>query len=175
MRAGGLKTRDAAWIDVNLTGDLPALGSLAGLDQARLAGSLGGLLQGRQNARGGSSRPECRFVTWPRSVAMVREPRLAKNASASVRGTIAGKLERLDIAEMAVVTPYGQIEGTGPVTDLTGTPRFDLHGTLSPDWKALSDLLAQKVEPHASITGSPRAWRLPARCRSRAPRTCSRE
>ena len=56
------------------------------------------------------------------------------------------------------MTPYGQIEGAGPVTDLARTPRFDLRGTLSPDWKALSELLARKVEPNASITGSPRVW-----------------
>jgi translocation and assembly module TamB len=58
------------------------------------------------------------------------------------------------------VTPFGQVEGAGPVTDLAGTPRFDLKGTLSPDWKALSELLARKLEPNASITGSPRTWRV---------------
>src|SRR5208337_4838095 len=52
VRVGGLKTRDAAWLDVSLTGDVPALSSLAGLDQPRLAGLLSGLLQGRQNAEG---------------------------------------------------------------------------------------------------------------------------
>ncbi len=160
IRAGGLKTRDAAWIDVNLTGDLPALANLAGLDQAKLAGSLGGRLQGRQNASGW----EVAAGVQVRDLAQLgrdgARTELARNTSASVRGAIAGKLERFDIAEMTVVTPYGQVTGAGPVTDLAGTPRLDLHGMLSPDWKVISDLLAQKVEPHASIAGMPRAWRL---------------
>ena len=160
VRAGGLKTRDAAWLDVNLTGDATALGSLAGLDQSRLAGLLTGLLQGRQNPEGW----EFAAGVQVRDLAQVgrdgARTELAKNAAASVRGTIARKFERLDISELAVVTPYGQIEGAGPVTDLAGTPRFDLHGMLSPDWKALSELLARKIEPKASITGSPRTWRI---------------
>ena len=52
VRAGGLKTRDAAWLDVNLIGDVSALGSLAGADQTQLAGSLSGRVQGRQNTEG---------------------------------------------------------------------------------------------------------------------------
>ena len=144
IRAGGLKTRDAAWIDVNLTGDLPALANLAGLDQAKLAGSLGGRLQGRQNASGWDVAAGVQVRDLAQLGRDGARTELARNASASVRGAIAGKLERFDIAEMAVVTPYGQVTGTGPVTDLTGTPHLDLHGTLSPDWKAISDLLAQE-------------------------------
>jgi len=160
VRVGGLKTRDAAWLDVNLTGDVPALSSLAGPDQPRLAGSLSGLLQGRQNAEGWEFAAGVQVRDLAQLSGDGARTELAKNAAASVRGTIARKFERLDFSELAVVTPYGQIEGAGPVTDLAGTPRFDLRGTLSPDWKALSELLARKVEPNASITGSPRAWRI---------------
>ena len=31
---------------------------------------------------------------------------------------------------------------------------------VSPDWKALTTLLAREVEPNASISGSPRSWKL---------------
>ena len=160
VRAGGLKTRDAAWLDVNLAGDATALGSLAGLDQARLAGSITGLLRGRKNGGGWEFAAGVQVQNLAQLGREGARTDLAKNASASVRGTIAGKLERLDLTEMAVVTPYGQIQGAGLVTDLAGTPRFDLSGTLSPDWETLTELLAQKVEPKASITGSPRVWRL---------------
>jgi len=160
VRLGGLKTRDAAWLDVNLKGDVPALCSLAGLDQARLAGLLSGLVKGRQNAEGWEFAAGVQVRELAQLGKDGARTELAKNASASVRGTVAKKFERLDFSELAVVTPYGQIEGAGPVTDLAGTPRFDLRGTLSPDWKALSELLARKVEPKASITGSPRAWRM---------------
>ena len=52
------------------------------------------------------------------------------------------------------------IEGAGSATGLSGTPAFDLKGMFSPDWQALTDLLARKVEPNASISGGPRQWRL---------------
>jgi translocation and assembly module TamB len=58
------------------------------------------------------------------------------------------------------VTPFGSVEGSGPVTDLRGSPSFDLKGMISPDWKVLSERLAREVEPNASISGSPRAWRV---------------
>ena len=77
-----------------------------------------------------------------------------------MRARVAKKLERVDFSELAIVTPYGRIEGSGPVKELRGAPSFDLKGTFSPDWKALTERLARDVEPHASITGSPRAWRL---------------
>ena len=92
-----------------------------------------------------------------------------------MRGNYVKKAGRLDLSELAVVTPYGKVEGNGPITDLAGTPRFDLKGTLSPDWKVLTDLLAKKVEPNASIAGTPRAGssRARFRARARARRTCS--
>ncbi len=97
-------------------------------------------------------------------LARMSEPKdrtiLARDASASVRGLLTSKLDRLEIAKLEVVTPYGRLDGAGPVHDLAGHPRFDLRGSLAPDWKALTDLLAERVEPGASISGSPRGWRL---------------
>ena len=61
------------------------------------------------------------------------------------------------MSELAVVSPWGRIEGAGSATGLSGTPAFDLKGMFSPDWQALTDLLARKVEPNASISGGPRA------------------
>ena len=81
---------------------------------------------------------------------------LAEQSAFSMRGNYVKKAGRIDLSELAVVTPYGKVEGNGPITDLAGTPRFDLKGTLSPDWKVLTDLLAKKVEPNASIAGTPR-------------------
>ena len=160
VRMGGLQSSNAPWLDVNFTGDVPALAGLAGLHQAQLAGSLSGRLQERQNAAGWEFAADVQVHELCQIGREGARTELAKAASASVRGTVARKFERLDLAELAVVTPYGQIDGAGPVTDIANVPRFDLHGSLSPDWKALTELLARKVEPNASITGSPRAWRL---------------
>jgi translocation and assembly module TamB len=85
---------------------------------------------------------------------------LAEKASASLRAGYSRKLDQLDMSELAVVSPWGRIEGAGSATGLSGTPAFDLKGMFSPDWQALTSLLARKVEPNASITGRPREWRL---------------
>ena len=99
-------------------------------------------------------------MTWRRLGEKGKREVLADDTTASVRARIAPKLERVDFSELAVVTPYGRLEGSGPVTDLRGSPSFDLKGTFSPDWKVLSERLARDVEPNASISGSPRAWRV---------------
>ncbi|MGC8642454.1 MAG: hypothetical protein ACP5XB_21545 [Isosphaeraceae bacterium] len=81
-------------------------------------------------------------------------------ATLAVRARIAHEFERLELSELAVVTPYGRLEGSGQVKDLTGSPSFDLSGVVTPDWKALTETLAREVEPKASISGAPRSWRV---------------
>ncbi len=56
--------------------------------------------------------------------------------------------------------PYLLVEGAGEVRDLTSRPDLDLQGSLSPDWKEIGALLAQKIEPRARIAGRPRGWQL---------------
>ncbi len=52
IRLGGLKSRDAAWLEVNLVGELSGLGLGANASSAGLAGQLSGLIQGRQSPDG---------------------------------------------------------------------------------------------------------------------------
>ena len=160
VRLGGLKSPGSAWLEVNLVGELAGLG-LGANDRSRgLEGRLGGLIQGRQNADGWDVGARLQVHDLTRPGEQGKGQLLAEESTASVRARVARKLDRIDFSELAIVTPYGRIEGSGPVTDLRGAPSFDLRGTFSPDWKALSERLARDVEPNASIAGSPRDWRL---------------
>ena len=76
------------------------------------------------------------------------------------RATLAMKAKRLDLAELAVVTPFVRAAGAGTIRELGETPVVDLKGDLSPDWEGLTRTLASKVEPNASISGQACPWRL---------------
>ncbi len=64
IHAGGFKTRDAAWFEARLNGDVAALSRLAKWEQP-LDGALAGSVSGRQGGAAGSSPPACRSMTWP--------------------------------------------------------------------------------------------------------------
>jgi hypothetical protein len=68
--------------------------------------------------------------------------------------------DRLDLTELAVKLPYVQVKGAGAIRSLTGNSQLDLKGTLNPDWRALTAILAEEVEPNARIAGQPRPWRV---------------
>ena len=160
VRAGNLKTPRAAWVEASLAGDVAKLLPPKKADQPQMAGSLNALVQVRQGEEGWDLGARVRLVDLARVLPDGSRQVLADESAFSMRGNYVKKAGRLDLSELAVVTPYGKVEGNGPITDLAGTPRFDLKGTLSPDWKVLTDLLAKKVEPNASIAGTPRAWQL---------------
>jgi translocation and assembly module TamB len=160
IRAGGLRAREASWLEVTLAGELAALLPPTNPDQTRLTGELSGLLQGRQNQDGWDFGAQVQLQKLARVDATGARRAFADEAGASLRGRLGKKLERLDFSELAIVTPYGRAEGAGSVLDVASEPRFDLKGMLSPDWKALTRLMAARIEPGASISGSPRAWRI---------------
>ncbi|QEH38289.1 hypothetical protein OJF2_68870 [Aquisphaera giovannonii] len=157
VRVSGLKSRDAAAVDAQLAGDLSRLG-LDGWGQGRLAGRLEGLIQGRQDASGWDLGARVQVRELATLDGQGGRQLLADEVSAGLRGKVLGKLESVDLAEIGLITPYGRIQGGGTVADLKSEPKLDLKGTLSPDWTVLSDLLARKVEPNASMSGSDRAW-----------------
>jgi translocation and assembly module TamB len=160
IRAGGLSTRSAAWFDVKLAGELAGL--LASADRSReqgyIAGEMAALFQGKQGDEGWELGARVRFRDVSRIDAEGNSKSLAESAGVDARALVANELDRLALRELSVVTPYGRLEGAGRATGLRSSPQLDLKGTLSPDYTALSRLLAENVEPHASISGSPRAW-----------------
>lgn len=70
--------------------------------------------------------------------------------------------DRLDLTEVGLTLPFFRVRGAGVIGDLTGKSQLDLKGTLDPDWRALTALLADRVEPKARIAGQPRPWHLAA-------------
>ena len=160
IRGGGFKSRGAAWLEANLVGNLAGLGLAESSDKTRVDGRLKALLHARQSPEGWDLGARAEVFDVSRIDDQGERQALADKASASLRAGYSRKLDQLEMSELAVVSPWGRIEGAGSATDLSGTPAFDLKGMFSPDWQALTDLLARKVEPNASISGGPREWRL---------------
>src|SRR5262249_55218939 len=148
IKVTGLKSRDAALAEVQLAGDLSNL-ELGGNGAGRIGGRLEGLIQGRQEPDGWDLGARVQVKELATLDGQGGRQVLFDEASAGLRGKLAGELERVDLSEIALVTPYGRVQGGGTVTQLKADPKVDLKGSLSPDWKTLSDLLARKVEPNA--------------------------
>ncbi len=78
----------------------------------------------------------------------------------AAKANYAPALDRLDLTELGVKSPYLALDGAGRVLHLTEAPELDLRGMLGVDWPAVEQRLASEIEPGARITGQPRAWRL---------------
>jgi translocation and assembly module TamB len=161
LSAGGFRSKGAAWFEANLTGDLAAVQEQAGLGDGSVGGRLAGIVQGRQN----QDAWDLGFRVQGRELA--RQPaepdaplQEIGEVEVQARATLATKAKRLELAELAVVTPYVRAEGAGTIHKLGDTPEVDLKGNVSPDWDGLTKMLASKVEPNASISGRASPWRL---------------
>jgi translocation and assembly module TamB len=77
-----------------------------------------------------------------------------------VKARYESRPDQLEIREMALQVPYGQLDGTGTIAGLTAGPHVELAGSLRPDWETLNSLLVRQVEPKARIAGRSRGWRL---------------
>jgi translocation and assembly module TamB len=94
---------------------------------------------------------------------------LGGDLSIRLDGRYAAKSDRLDLGAFGLNAPYIQLDGAGSIAALSGRPRLDLKGNLSPDWKRLSELMAAHVEPRARISGLARPWRLAGTIESLTP------
>jgi translocation and assembly module TamB len=77
-----------------------------------------------------------------------------------VKATYQPQPARLDLAEFVLASRYVTLEASGRLTDLEGTGRADLVGTLRPDFPAINRLLAETVEPGARLAGRSRPFHL---------------
>ena len=67
---------------------------------------------------------------------------------------------RLDIADLSLITPWGTVHADGQMDRLGRESLVDVKGTLAPDWKALSAVVAEQLEPGAKVTGQARPFRI---------------
>ncbi len=77
-----------------------------------------------------------------------------------MKGLYQADADRLELAELILASRYATLEASGHLSELGGRRLADLKGTLTPDWKTINDLLAERVEPRARIAGKPRPVRL---------------
>lgn len=68
--------------------------------------------------------------------------------------------DRVALLELEGRSSFGVLTGTGGMTDLAGSRRFDLQGQVKPDYAAITAWLASAVEPGAKINGGSRPFRL---------------
>ncbi len=160
LTASGLYALGQAQIEVVASADLASLGRLLSADEFPWEGQMNALVRARRdqelwnlglrlelNEAAGAARDGSKFNVLESVV-------LTANAGYAPRS------DRLDLSELTLKSPYIQVDGAGAVHDLTTRASVDLKGSLNPNWQAIQSLLAQKVEPHARISGRPRTWRL---------------
>ena len=86
------------------------------------------------------------------------DPAIRLNLKASYRNDA----DRLDLAEMALASPYASLDASGSLSDLTGRRLVDLKGTLTPHWEAITALVARELDPGVQLSGGSRPFRVHA-------------
>jgi len=159
LSAGGFRSPGSTWFKAGLEGDVVAFQKLAGIDDPSISGRLLAGFQGRENQE-----------IWDLA-ARIETRDLAQRGGGdaaeklgeidfSARAALALSERRLNIAELALVAPHVRAGGAGTVSELGPEPVVDLKGMLTPDWESLTELLATRIEPGATIRGRSRPWRL---------------
>jgi translocation and assembly module TamB len=73
-------------------------------------------------------------------------------------GGYAPASDRITAEALALITRYGRIDAAGVVDDPTGRRVADLKGTIAPEWRAVSRLAAETVEPGVKLDGKARPF-----------------
>ncbi len=82
------------------------------------------------------------------------DPAIRLNMKASYRNDS----DRLDLAAMALDSPYASLDASGSLSDLTGRRLMDLKGTLTPRWEAVTALVASRLDPGVQLSGGSRPF-----------------
>ncbi|AMV36509.1 hypothetical protein [Planctomyces sp. SH-PL62] len=160
--AGGFRSKGAAWFQVDLSGDLVAIQDVVGMTKPQAAGLLAAEVDGKQNG----DLWDLDAVVQVRELVQLQAnggKRDVGEVTLTLDSKIAVKERRLDLARLALDTPYLRADAQGSVTELGEAPVVDLHGMLAPDWERLTRELASRVEPNASVRGRPHPWSLAGR------------
>ncbi|OJW14683.1 MAG: hypothetical protein BGO49_16980 [Planctomycetales bacterium 71-10] len=160
--AGGLRSNGSTWFRVRASGDFDSIRDAYGLDDLPVGGVLAVECDGKQSGD-----------AWDLD-GTVQGQKLTlteKDGSKTDLGMITLSLDsrlavperRLDVAALKLDTPFGTADGEGTVAVPEKAATVDMKGMLAPNWDRLTQELAARVEPGASIRGGPHAWSLTGR------------
>jgi translocation and assembly module TamB len=77
--------------------------------------------------------------------------------------------DRVELSELSLAGAFGTLRASGQCDEPGGRRRIDLRGTLDPDWAALNEILADRVEPGAHVEGEPLSFRVQGPLASASP------
>jgi translocation and assembly module TamB len=78
--------------------------------------------------------------------------------AASFVGIYDPQQDLLSTEVIRLVTRYATLDAKGTISELTSKRVAALQGSLAPDWKSLSTILAASTAPGATLTGGPRPF-----------------
>ena len=78
--------------------------------------------------------------------------------AASFVGSYDPRNDQLSTEVIRLVTRYATIDANGTISEVSSKRVAALQGTLAPDWKSLSTILAASTAPGASLEGGPRPF-----------------
>jgi translocation and assembly module TamB len=150
LRIAGIGQPNALRVDGALSGDLAAVG--------RLIGSWGGPALGPLTGRW-SAQTAVRETdgSWQFG-GQINVP--GGPLRVALQGGYQPARDRIDLAEIVLSSRYAALEASGQINDPDGAQRVDLLGRLTPDWKAINDLLQERIEPRAHVAGRGQPVRL---------------
>lgn len=160
--AGGLRSDGSTWFRVRASGDFDSIRDAYGLDKLPVGGVLAVECDGKQNG----DAWDLDGTVQGQKLTLIEKDGSKTDLgliTLSLDSTLAVPARRLDVAALKLDTPFGTADGDGSVAVPEGAATVDMKGTLAPNWDRLTQELAARVEPGASIRGGPHAWSLEGR------------
>jgi translocation and assembly module TamB len=157
IRVSGIGKGDALRFDGGLTGTNEALAALINASQPSIGGRWAAYASARSVDEGlqVAARVDVQDVSWLES-----RPGDESSAALSFRGVYQSDADRLEIAELAARSSLATVAASGEIAELSQRRLIDLKGRLTPDWDAINQTLAARVEPGARLQAQPRDLRL---------------
>ena len=157
LRVGGLKSPEAARIELAAKTDLSLLGRWLVPDDLPWSGRLDSLVQVRRDRQLWNLGARLEVRDPQRTAGDGSQVGLAGSTTLGVNGSYVPASDQLQVTELSVKAPYVQIEGSGSVSALTSRAEVNLTGSLNPDWKALSALLVGHPRSERPYRRSPQS------------------
>jgi translocation and assembly module TamB len=152
IRVSGLGT--STWsVEAALVGDVAALMRAQALWSRTEPSNVSGEWSGHLSARSSESQTRVGGRIDARNLSIIEGP-----VSMALQATYRKSSDQLEVSELVVSSSYATLEASGRLDDMHGRQVADVRGSLTPDWKALNELLKSRIEPGAYLAGQPRPF-----------------